>query len=159
MHQDDSIKPHTWDGKERRGVDGITLRIMTEFRKIMDKHEGEEKAVFAEIKTMIREKDRASQARYEELGERFDAMQQSTSALLFENNRTTAEIHKLFKAAFPEGDAESHRRAHETWIAKAKAEQEFWTKLKGDAVRWAVIAALGWAGVALWAAFLKGPGG
>ncbi len=152
MHQ-----PSDWNGEERRGIDGITLQLMAEVRRAMDKHEKDEQVVFGEIKDMIREKDEASQQRHEDLGKRFDAMQQSTSSLLFENNRTTSEIHKLFKAAFPEGDAESHRKAHENWIAKDKAEREFWAKLKGDAIRWVLFAVAGWAGLALWSVFLKGP--
>lgn len=152
MHQ-----PNDWNGEERRGIDGITLQLMAEVRRAMDKHEKDEQEVFTELKTMIKEKDEASEQRHRDLGARFDAMQQSTSSLLFENNKTTSEIHKLFKAAFPEGDAESHRKAHERWIEKDKADREFWIKLNGDATRWAFIAVAGWAGLALWSAFLKGP--
>jgi hypothetical protein len=157
MHQDDAHQVPEWAGTERRGIDGITLKLMAEVRAAMDKHEKDEQEVFTELKTMIKEKDEASEKRHRDLGARFDAMQQSTSSLLFENNKTTQEIHKLFKAAFPEGDAESHRKAHERWIEKDKADREFWIKLKGDAIRWAFIAVAGWAGLALWSAFLKGP--
>ena len=158
IHQHDGYIVAEWDGTERRGVDGVALQLMVEVRKAMDKHEADEKEVFTEIKDLIKEKDESSKKRHNELSGRFDAMQQSTASLLFENNRTTSEIHKLFKAAFPEGDAESHRKAHESWIAKDKADREFWTKLKGDAIRWVFFAAAGWAGVVLWAAFVKGPG-
>ena len=146
-----------WDGTERRGIDGITLQLMAEVRKAMESHEKAEAGEMHEIKTLIKENKRDSERRHDELGKRFDAMQQSTSALLFDNNKTTTEIHKMFKTAFPDGDGEAHRKAHEAWIEKDKAEREFWIKLKGDAIRWAFIAVAGWAGLALWSAFLKGP--
>ena len=41
---------------------------------------------------------------------------------------------------------------YENWIAKDKAEREFWAKLKGDAIRWVLFAVAGWAGLALWSA-------
>lgn len=156
-HQHDGYTVAEWDGTERRGIDGVTLQLMAEMRKSMEKHERAERAEFDEIKELIDAKDEASEKRHKDLSNRFDAMQQSTASLLFENNKTTQEIHKLFKAAFPEGDAESHRKAHEHWIAKDKAEREFWAKLKGDAIRWSFIAVAGWAGIALWGAFLQGP--
>lgn len=152
MHQQDE-----WDGTERRGVDGIALQLMAEVRKAMEKHEKAEASEMNELKAMIKERDEAGQKRHDDLGKRFDAMQQSTASLLFENNKTTSEIHKLFKAAFPDGDSEAHRKAHERWIEKDKAEREFWIKLKGDAIRWALTAVAAWAVLALWSAFLKGP--
>lgn len=158
MHQNADYTVSEWDGTERRGVDGVALQLMVEVRKAMDKHEEDEKKVFTEIKDLIKEKDEASQERHAELSGRFDAMQQSTSSLLFENNRTTTEIHKLFKAAFPEGDAAAHRKAHESWIEKDKAEKEFWLKIKTDAIKTVVVGVMIWAGMVLWAAFLKGPG-
>ena len=157
MHQTADGRVPEWDGNERRGIDGITLKLMAEVRAAMEKHEKDEQVVFTEIKEMIKEKDEASEQRHRDLGARFDAMQQSTSALLFENNRTTSEIHKLFKAAFPDGDAESHRKAHEHWIEKDKQDKEFWLDIKKKAVGAAVTAVLLWAGIALWTAFLKGP--
>ena len=136
MSQHDGYIVAEWDGTERRGIDGVTLQLMAEVRKAMEKHESDERVEFDEIKDMIKEKDEASEQRHKDLSNRFDAMQQSTSALLFENNRTTSEIHKLFKAAFPDGDAESHRKAHEHWIEKDKQDKEFWLKIKADAIRW-----------------------
>lgn len=156
-HQHDGYIVAEWDGTERRGIDGVTLQLMSEMRKAMEKHEREERIEFDEIKELIAQKDEASESRHRELGSRFDAMQQSTSSLLFENNKTTQEIHKLFKAAFPDGDAESHRKAHEHWIEKDKQDKEFWAKLKADAIRWFLFAAASWAGIILWGAFLKGP--
>ena len=123
----------------------------------MDKHEEDEREVFTEIKDLIRDNKAESEKRHEELGKRFDAMQQSTSHLLFENNKTTSEIHKLFKAAFPEGDAQAHRKAHEDWIAKSEAERKFWLSIKEKAVASIITGAVLWAGIVLWAAFVKGP--
>jgi hypothetical protein len=78
--------------------------------------------------------------------------------LLRNNNQTVNEIHKMFKTALPEGDAESHRRAHEAWIEKEKLDREFWMHLKKQVVGWGVTAAIAWAAMLVWAGFLKGPG-
>ena len=150
-------QPNDWNGEERRGIDGVALQLMAEVRRAMEKHEKAEAGEMQEIKELIKQNKVESEKRHDELGKRFDAMQQSTAALLFENNKTTTEIHKLFKAAFPEGDTEAHRKAHENWIAKDKADKEFWLKLKQDVITWAAVAVLGWGGIALWAAFVKGP--
>lgn len=50
-----------------------------------------------------------------------------------------------------------HRKAHESWIEKDHADKEFWVKLKLEVVKWGVAMVLGWVGIALWTAFLKGP--
>lgn len=146
-----------WDGHERRSIDAITLQLMAEMRKTMERHESREDALLDEIKTMVGDNKKESERRHAELSQRFEQMQQSTHALIFENNRTTSEIHKLFKEAFPDGDAVSHRQSHEKWIAKAEAEERFWLNIKEKAVTAIVIAVIGWAGLALWAAFLQGP--
>lgn len=88
---------------------------------------------------------------------RMEEMSKSTLAVVMEQNRVVTEIHTMFSEAFPEGDVESHRRAHEKWIKKAEADEQFWLKLKQHVVNWAVVAVIGWIGIALWAAFLRGP--
>jgi hypothetical protein len=67
------------------------------------------------------------------------------------------ETHALFQKSIPGGDAEGHRRAHETWMEKDKAEREFWMHLKKQVVGWGITAALAWFGMIVWAGFLKGP--
>jgi hypothetical protein len=66
-------------------------------------------------------------------------------------------LFRSFVKAFPEGDADGHRKAHESWIRKEAEDREFWLRLKSNVINWAVIAALGWAGIAIWAAVIKGP--
>lgn len=165
MHQDDTLTPdyvvtekRHWDGSERRGIDLVSLQLMTEFRVVMEKHEAAEALTFAGIRKDVHDNKIASEQRHEELLDRFSQMQDSTLNALNANNATTREIHKMFKEAFPEGDVLSHRKAHEHWIAKDKEDREFWVKLKQDVVKWVAIAAMGWGGLVLWAAFLKGPG-
>jgi hypothetical protein len=148
-----------WRGDERRHIDSVTLQMMAEVRIMMAQHEKQESAVFDELKAGIQENRVSSERRHDEMSERFAAMQQSTMALLRNNNQTVNEIHKMFKTAFPEGDAESHRRAHEAWIEKEKSEREFWLKTKQHVTQWGIVVVLGWAGLILWAGFLKGPGG
>ncbi len=153
----DLTRPQGWTGEERRGIDGVTLKLMSEVRAAMEAHERKEAATFQELKAEIRENRDESDARHAEVLHRFESMQSSTMVMLQANNTTANEIHKMFKEAFPEGDVAAHRKAHEHWIAKDLAEKEFWLKLKQDVVKWVVIAALSWVGIVIWAAFIKGP--
>jgi hypothetical protein len=48
----------------------------------------------------------------------------------------------LIGAAFPDGDADGHRRAHEAMIQSAKAQQKFWEDLRLDLAKkgvWSVL--------------------
>jgi phage gp16-like protein len=161
MHQDDDLKPdymvHEWTGEERRGIDGITLKLMAEVRSTIERHEKMEEDKFREIKQDLDDHRSASDLRHKELTQRIDQMSHSTMQALNSNGQTTREIHAMFIKAFPEGDAEGHRKAHESWIRKESEDREFWLKLKSNVINWAVIAALGWVGIAVWAAFVKGP--
>lgn len=157
MSNRDLTQPRGWTGDERRSIDGVTLKLMTEMRLVIENHEKKEAVTFNELKAEIKENRTESDARHTEVLDRFTEMQRSTMALLQTNNTTVNEIHKMFKEAFPEGDVQAHRKAHESWIEKDKADKEFWVKLKGDVIKWAVLAVLGWGGIVLWAAFVQGP--
>lgn len=146
-----------WCGEERRGLQGITMQIMSEVRKMMEHHEQVEDRKFNELKEDIDDHRAESMRRHEDLVRRFDEMSKSSLNLLQANNTTTREIHAMFVKAFPEGDAEAHRRAHERWIAKAVKEEEFWLDVKKKAVGAVVTAIVLWVGVVLWAALVKGP--
>ena len=153
----DLARPHGWTGEERRGIDGITLKLMAEVRIAMEASDKKNTDTFKELKAEIRENREESDVRHAEVLNRFGAMQTSTMALLQTNTATTNEVHKMFKEAFPEGDISAHRRAHENWIKKDEADNDFWLNLKKEVVKWGVIAILGWVGIVLWAAFLNGP--
>lgn len=153
----DTDSPKCWPEIERRGPDGMALRMMGEMRALIAAHEERESRTFEGLKAEIRENREESDARHAEAMRRFGQMQASTTELLQANNLTVSEIHKMFKEAFPEGDVRAHREAHEKWMAKDAEDRAFWLKLKQSVVNWAVIAALGWGGIALWAAFIKGP--
>ena len=157
MTERNLLDPHGWTGEERRGIDGITLKLMAEVRAVMERHETMEETKFTEIKIDLDEHRAASDQRHRELTQRIDAMSTSTMQLLSSNNQTTKEIHAMFIKAFPNGDADSHRKAHESWIRKEAEDREFWLKLKTNVINWAVIAVLGWVGIVVWAAFVKGP--
>lgn len=157
MTDSDLRHPHGWTGEERRSIDGVTLKLMTEVRVAMENHEKKEETKFTELKAEIRETRIESDNRHTEVLDRFNAMQESTMSMLNINNGTTNEIHRMFKEAFPEGDVQAHRKAHEHWIEKDRADKEFWLKLKLEVVKWGVVAMVGWAGIALWTAFVQGP--
>jgi hypothetical protein len=149
--------PRVWTGEERRGIDGMTLQLMAEMRAMLERHEVMEDKKFEGIKHELDIHTLNSERRHGDLVKRFDAMQQSSLNLLQANNQTTQEIHKMFKNAFPGGDAESHRRAHEAWMEKERSEREFWMHLKKQVVGWGLTAAIAWAAMLLWAGFLRGP--
>lgn len=147
-----------WNGIDRRKqADYIFLELMVETKKMMEDHERREESTFQVLRDELLHTRSESERRHEELTKRFDSMSQSTLSLINANNATTQEIHKLFKLAFPEGDAEAHRRAHEAWIAKATKEEEFWLDIKKKAVGAVVTAVVLWVGVVLWGAIVAGP--
>lgn len=130
----------TWTGPERR-KDNLTLEVVTTMREWLETHKEE----------MLGHTQR--------IEERLEQLSASTLSVVNEQNKSLREIHDLFKAAFPEGDATAHRKAHEDWIERSKAEKEFWLDIKKKVLGWGIIALLGWIGIALWAAFLRGPQG
>lgn len=66
-------------------------------------------------------------------------------------------VERVFTRAFPEGDPEGHKRHHEVVIAAAQRRLELWDLLKKETAKWGLLGFLGWAGYALWQAFLLGP--
>ena len=60
----------------------------------------------------------------------------------------------LFTRAFPDGDPDGHRAAHEAWIRRAEAQAAFWEKLRSSVVTWGILGVLGILGIALWQYFL-----
>lgn len=90
---------------------------------------------------------------------RVEKLSESTLTVIEKQNALIKELKDAFVKAFPEGDAESHRKAHEEWIEKDRADKEFWIKLKQNTINWVVIAILSWVGLVLWGAFIQGPGG
>jgi hypothetical protein len=165
MHQNDltpdymvqEVQPRVWTGEDRRGIDGITLKLMAEVRATLEKHEKMEEGKFDELKDDLKAHQQASHQRHKELTERIDAMSQSTMNVIHEINQTAKETHALFKRSIPNEDPEGHRRAHEAWIKKSDQEEKFWLDLKKNVVNWIAIAVVSWIGLVLWAAFLKGP--
>jgi hypothetical protein len=127
-----------WTGPERR-KDNLTLEVVTTMREWLETH---------------KEKMLGHTQRIED---RLEQLSASTLSVVNEQNKSLREIHALFKAAFPEGDAAAHRKAHEDWIERSKAEKEFWLDIKKKVIGWGIVALLGWIGIALWAAFLRGP--
>lgn len=76
------------------------------------------------------------------------------------HNETTElanEIARVLLRAFPGGDADGHRRHHELAIQKAEASTKFWQTMSTEISKWGLLGFLGWAGFALWKAFLAGP--
>lgn len=66
-------------------------------------------------------------------------------------------INDVLNKALPDGDAEGHRRYHETVISKIESQKQFYDKLRLELVKYGLLGFAGWAAFALWQAFLKGP--
>lgn len=74
-----------------------------------------------------------------------------------EESALAAAIASLRSDAFPDGDPDGHRRHHEALIKQAEARAQFWEKMKLELFKYGLIGFLGWAAIALWQAFLRGP--
>lgn len=74
-----------------------------------------------------------------------------------ETGELAEAIAKLMKSAFPEGDTDGHRRAHELAIKQAEARAEFWATMQKEIAKWGLIGFLAWATYYLWKAVLLGP--
>lgn len=68
-----------------------------------------------------------------------------------------ATLADLIKSSFPDGDPDGHRRHHEAVIRKAEERAEFWATMRKELGKYGLIGFIGWAGYALWQAFLLGP--
>ena len=140
----------SWDGHERRkpptSAEAETFNLIMDTRQAVEEHKLEMQAQFHEMKREM-----------ETHASKVERLSESTLSVIEKQNALIKEMKDAFVKAFPEGDAESHRRAHEDWIQKDKSDREMWTKLKQNTINWVVVAALSWIGLVLWGAFVQGP--
>lgn len=70
-------------------------------------------------------------------------------------------LKEILDAAFPDGDADGHRRRHEAELVKLEARAAFWKKMAEQLAEKGLLIFGGWllyvVGTALWAAFIAGP--
>lgn len=141
----------------RRVHDAESFNLMMETREMVEQMEAHMESKFADMERNIRKHGEASEQRHDELTRRIEQMSMSTITAIADNKKMAQDIQKLVTSAFPGGDADSHRRAHEAWIRKTEKEEEFWMHLKKQVVGWGATAAIAWAALLLWGGFLKGP--
>jgi hypothetical protein len=67
------------------------------------------------------------------------------------------EIADVLTTAFPQGDADGHRRYHEAMIKAAEDRAKFWFDLRMSVAKWGLLGVLGWLVVLTWNGFLQGP--
>lgn len=141
-----------WPGPERRvefaTADEETFNLIMDTRSAVEEHKKEMQQQFKEMREEL-----------DNHAHRVEKLSESTLSVIEKQNALIKELKDAFVKAFPEGDAESHRKAHEEWIEKDRADKEFWIKLKQNTINWVVIAILSWVGLVLWGAFIQGPGG
>jgi hypothetical protein len=63
----------------------------------------------------------------------------------------------VLKHAFPNGDPDGHRAAHDAWIRKAESQAKFWQELKSSVFSWGALGVLGFLAIAAWKYALEGP--
>ena len=73
------------------------------------------------------------------------------------DKKLTDGLASIRTEAFPEGDADGHRRHHEAVIKAAEDRAMFWRGLRVELAKYGLIGFAGWAVYALWNAFLQGP--
>ena len=66
------------------------------------------------------------------------------------------EIVKLMGRAFPDGDPDGHKRAHEAMIKKAEDSAAFWKQMRTKLSEWGLVGFCGWLLYAAWDAVLRG---
>ena len=141
-----------WSGPERRAefatTEAETFNLIMDTRVVVEEHKKEMQQQFKEMREEL-----------DNHAHRVEKLSESTLTVIEKQNALIKELKDAFVKAFPEGDAESHRKAHEEWIEKDRADKEFWVKLKQNTINWVVIAILSWVGLVLWGAFIQGPGG
>lgn len=67
------------------------------------------------------------------------------------------DLKTAMDTAFPEGDADGHRRHHEAVIKAAEDRAKFWQSMRTELAKWGLIGFTGWLVFTLWQAFLSGP--
>ena len=78
--------------------------------------------------------------------------QRHTEALLL-----AQAVVDLTLKAFPDGDPDGHRKAHESQMRAIEARAEFWKKMLFEITKYGVIGVVGWLAIKVWTAFLAGP--
>ena len=68
-----------------------------------------------------------------------------------------AEIARVMIKAFPDGDADGHRRFHEASVTRAEESAKFWRTMSMEISKFGLLGFIAWASYALWKAFLMGP--
>jgi hypothetical protein len=68
-----------------------------------------------------------------------------------------ADMQEMLSNAFPQGDADGHRRHHEAAISAAERRAKFWTTMHVELAKWGLLGFAVWTVVHLWQAFLQGP--
>lgn len=69
----------------------------------------------------------------------------------------TEMVRDLMADAFPGGDANGHRKAHEADMKAITDRADFWKKMLFEVSRYGLFGVLGWLVYAAWVALLAGP--
>ena len=66
-------------------------------------------------------------------------------------------LEDMMGKAFPNGDPEGHREAHESQMAAIRDRAAFWKTMLIEVSKYGILGVLGWLVFHAWAAFVKGP--
>lgn len=121
MHQDDSLGTRQpWSGEERRGIDGITLKLMAEVRATMETHEKMEQRQFKSLENRI-----------ETLGGQVSGLQ---ATLLTFMEKAPKEIVERIEILIDEAFPDDPEMPDATPSEKRKLHRKYHAKLIRDAI-------------------------
>jgi hypothetical protein len=86
-----------------------------------------------------------------------ESIQRASDAAKSAEKTVRATVEDAMHSAFPFGDSDAHRKVHESYIREAEERAEFWKNMREELVKYGLLAFIGFAGIALWTHFLKGP--
>ena len=141
----------------RRAADAEAFQLMQETRTMVKEIEQVMEAKFDALSSEINAHRIKAEQLHAETSRRFEHVSASTVNALSEQSKLIRALTETINKAFPDGDPEKHRLAHEEWIEKDKKDEEFWLDVKKKAVGSVVTAVVLWIGIVLWTAFVQGP--
>lgn len=86
-----------------------------------------------------------------------ESIQKAAQAAKSAEESVKTNVEEAMQSAFPYGDSDAHRKVHESYIKEAEDRAKFWRKMQEELMKYGLLGFIGFAAVALWNHFLKGP--
>lgn len=86
-----------------------------------------------------------------------ESIQKASAAAVNAEAAVKVAVTEAMESAFPYGDSDAHRKVHESYIKEAEDRAKFWRKMQEELMKYGLFGFIGFAAVALWNHFLRGP--